>query len=77
MQTLCINCDNNLSCQWKNDHVIQCNEHVAISNKSIVSDTPIKKTTQTEVSLCGTCINRSSCVFMKQELKTIFCEEYQ
>ena len=77
MQTLCINCDNNLGCHWKNDHVIQCNEHVASSAKSIVSTSSTIKINGDQASLCSTCINNSSCVFKQQELKTILCEEYQ
>jgi len=77
MQTLCINCDNNQSCQWKNDHVILCNEHATSTVTSTVTVTPAKKFNGNQVNLCGTCINYNSCVFIQQGLKTIFCEEYQ
>lgn len=77
MQTLCTNCDNNQSCNWKNEHITQCNEHVTSTVETIVL-APEKSTLKTrQISLCDTCLHNNACVFKQQELKTIFCEEYQ
>lgn len=78
MQTLCINCDNNQNCNWQNEYVSQCNEHLNITviNTTVTpKEKLLLKTNHT--SLCDTCLYSSDCVFKKQELKTIFCEEYQ
>jgi len=62
MQTLCMNCENNSSCLWQNDHIILCNEHLTpplAKRASNTHSTLIKGTT----SLCTTCDHKHACVF--------------
>lgn len=77
MQTLCINCDNNQSCLWKNDNVVQCNEHVIAKKTSKFELNEQNISIQKQDSLCNSCDFEITCTFKHKSLNTIYCEEYQ